>query len=76
MVQHEPEALLGNVASSFAVDLVTEFHVVGRNRLGDGARRTPSLEKMASNFLPGTDLSERAVFWLIEVDCQGFTIRR
>jgi hypothetical protein len=34
------------------------------------------LEKVASNFLPGTDLSERAVFCLIEVDGQGFTICR
>ena len=76
VVQHQTQSFLRDVSRGFSVDLVTEFHVIGRDRLRDRARCAPCLEEVPSDFLTGTDLCERAVLSLIEVDRQSFPIGR
>ena len=76
MVQHEYQPLLRDVSRRFAVDLVTEFHIVGRDRLSDRAGSAARLEEVPGNFLTGTDLCERAVLSLVQIDRQGFPIGR
>ena len=76
VVKHESQPFPGDVSGRFAVDLITEFHVVGRNRLCNRARCATCLEEVSGNFLAGTDLCERAVLCLVEVNRQGFPICR
>src|SRR5271165_5707685 len=75
-IKHEFQSLSRNVASAFPVECVAEFHVVGRKRFCDGVVRCACLEKIASHLLTGTYFSECAVFCLIKVHGEGFTIGR
>ncbi len=72
VVEHVLESLTADVARSFAVDGITDLHVVGGNAFCDGASRTTDAEKPAGDFLPGADLCECPVATLVEISLEGF----
>src|ERR1700678_198623 len=76
MFEHQAEAFPGDVASGLAVDRVAEFHVIRGNRFCDGACGSPCLEKMACDFLSGSDFGERPIFRLVQINGKGLTICR
>ena len=59
-----------------AVDVVTDCHVVRRRALGDGACSGADLKEAARHFLSCTDLKDRSVLVLVEVDREGFLVGR
>ena len=61
VLEHRLESRARNVAVGFAVDRVTDRHVVGGHALRDGARSTAHLEKPAHDFLPGADFGKTVV---------------
>ena len=78
VVEHLVDARLADVSAFgfLAVNGVAEVLVVGRNGLGDGAGSTTCAKKVSDDLLTGTDLSERAVKVLVEVDAKGLLLGR
>ena len=75
VVQHRDQALARHVAAGLAVDGVADRHVVGGDRLGDGARGAARLQEPAGDLLPGADLGEGPVGRPIQIDCEGSPVR-
>jgi hypothetical protein len=69
-VKHGLETAHRDVTVRLAVHSVTDSHVIGGNRLRDCARSGSCAEKPPRDFLPGTDLSDRAVPARIKIDSQ------
>ncbi|MEI9998563.1 MAG: hypothetical protein WDO13_05045 [Verrucomicrobiota bacterium] len=76
VIEHVLQPRLTYVALALAVDRVRKRHVVGRDRLGQRARRATHAEEPARHFLPRADLGKGAVKPLVEVDLYGFLVRR
>ena len=76
MVQHQAQAFFRHVSGRFAINLVTELHVVGGNAFRYRSSGGPSLEELASDFLPCADFCESAILRLIEVNGQSLSVRR
>ncbi len=74
VVQHALQALSAHVAIGMPVDRVAHRHVVGRNRLGNCARRSADTEKPPRDFLPGPDLGKDAVFARIEIHLERLLV--
>ena len=74
MIEHEVEALAGDVTRGLAVDGIAEDHVVGGDGLGDGAGSAAGLEKDARDLLAGTDFGKRAVDGLVEIDRERLAV--
>ncbi len=72
--EHLVEALAADVARGRPVDGVGERHVVGGDRLGDGARRAADVEKLPGDFLARADLGERAVLGGIQIDLERLLV--
>ena len=71
LVQHALEPRGRHVPVRLAVDSVANGHVIGGDRLRDGAGRAAHAEEPAHHLLAGPDLGERPVPARIEVDAQG-----
>ena len=74
IVEHRLEPLAADVAARGAVDGVRDGHVVGRDALGDRARRAADPEKPARHLLPRADLGEGAVLGVVQVDLDGLLV--
>src|SRR5262249_30697314 len=70
------EALAADVALRGAVEAVADRHVVGGDRLGDGARRSAGGEERASDLLAAADLGERAVGSTVQIQRERLLSRR
>ena len=75
VIEHVLQARLADVALALAVDRVGKSHVVGRDRLGQRARRAPDPEEPARHLLPRPNFGKRSVKPLVEVDLDGFLVR-
>jgi hypothetical protein len=76
VVEHQVQALAGNIARRLAVDRVAERHVVRRDRLRDGPGSPAGLEENARHFLSRANFRERPVLLLVQVDRQCLPVRR
>ena len=74
MRQHLREALAADVARRVAVHRITDLHVVGRDRFGEGAGGTAHPEEPARGLLPRPNLGNGAVLMRVHVDGQRFVI--
>ena len=75
VVEHALEPPGGHVPVRLAVDGVADGHVVGGDRLRDGARGAAHPEEPAHDLLAGPDLGDRPVPARIEVDAQRLLMR-
>ena len=73
--QHAMQPGPAHVAAASSVNGVGERHIVGRDRLGDGAGSSADRKKTPRNFLARADLRERAVNARVHVDFEGFFLR-
>src|SRR5262249_20592006 len=64
--------LAADVTLRPAVDSVTDGHVVGGDRLGDGSGRAPDGKEPPRDLLSAADLGERAVGPGAKVEGEGF----
>ena len=74
VVQHGLQPGLGHVTVDLAVDGVADRHVVGGDRLGDGARGAAHPEEPPGHLLAGADFGHRPVPARIQVDPQGLLV--
>ena len=74
-IKHRLQTLAADVTFGLAVNRVTHRHVVGRNSLGDSARRLADVKKPARHFLPRADFGERAVFFRVQIDVERLLVR-
>src|SRR5580704_13553531 len=74
-IQHALEPADRDVPVRLAVLSVAHGHVVGRDRLRDGARGATDPEEPAHDLLTRPDLGDRPVPARIEVDAQGLLVR-
>ena len=74
--EHLVEPLAADVARTGPVDGVGKRHVVGRDRLGDGARRAADVEKLPRDLLARADFREGAVLRGVEIDLERLFIDR
>ena len=75
VVEHGGDALLADVAFAGAVNRITEGHVVGAHRLGDGAGGAADAEKPPGHFLPSANFGEGPVEARIQIDLQRLLVR-
>ena len=74
--EHLVEPLAADVARRRPVDGVGKRHVVGGDRLGDGARRPADVEEPPGHLLACADLGERAVFGGVQIDLERLLIHQ
>ena len=70
------ESLPADVALAGPVAGIPHLLVVGRDGLGDRARRAADAEKPARHLLAGADLGEGPVLHRVEIDLESFLLRR
>jgi len=75
VLEHALQALAADVALAAAVDRVADRHVVRRDALGDGPGSAAGAEEPAHDLLSGTDLGERTVAALVEIDGERLLVR-
>jgi|GEM_PF-3765342 len=75
IVQHGLQSLAANVAQSATINRIADFHVVGRDALGDRARAAAHSKKPADYLLSRTDLGKGSVTPLVQIDVEGFLVR-
>ena len=74
VLQHRLQALPAHVAFARAVDGVADSHIIGGNRLGNGARGAADAEKPARDLLSGADFSEGSVLARVQVDLKRLMV--
>ncbi len=74
LVEHALEPPGGHVPFRLAVHRVADSHVIGGDRLRDGASCAAHAEEPAHHLLAGPDFSDRSVPAPIEVDAQGLLV--
>lgn len=72
--EHLLEAVTGDVAFAFAVDLITELHIIGRHAFCDCTSGATCFEEMACDFLSCTDFCEGTVDLRVNVDGKGLAV--
>ena len=74
VVEHRPQTGTADVTVGRSINRVTEGHVVGRHRFGDGACRTAHTEKSTRYFLARANLGECAVLADVQVDLENLFV--